>query len=182
MITWNKFCPCKYFTRANLGIQYSTRIDLREEASFYRSEGKGMGGAVNSNILPLSPKYCILFRHPRDFTNKVPAPPWFYQENSGTFLNIPYISWSEFSLVRNSKARSSVFHCISICPVKNSLRSLELIETVAESSHHGVPIVTEWRICLYEITRFSRRNAEYFYIFQNFVKFANKSWNLIRAQ
>jgi hypothetical protein len=32
-----------------------------------------MGGAVNIIISSLFPKYCILFRHPCDFTNKVPA-------------------------------------------------------------------------------------------------------------
>jgi hypothetical protein len=117
MITWNKLCPCKYFTRAYLGVQYSSRIDLMEVAAFYPSGGKGGEGAANSNISPLYPKYCIVFRHPRDFTNKVPGPPWFYQQNSGTLLNFPTISWSEFSFFRSSKVRSSVFHCICLSMV-----------------------------------------------------------------
>ena len=33
-----------------------------------------------------------------------------------------------------------------LCPIKNSPRLLELLETVVESSHHGVPCITEWRI------------------------------------
>ena len=41
----------------------------------------------------------------------IPAPSWFYQQNSGTFFNFPNICWSEFFFVRSSKVRSSVFHC-----------------------------------------------------------------------
>ena len=98
MITWSKFFL--HFARAYLGFRYSSRIDFREEAAIYPSEGKGMGRAVNRNILPLFPKYCILFRHSRDFTYKVPA------------LSSIFRTWSEYSLVRSCKVRSSVFHCM----------------------------------------------------------------------
>jgi hypothetical protein len=44
--------------------------------------------------------------------------------------------------------KSSWFLDTSNCPVTNSPRLLELLETVVESSHHGVSCITitEWRI------------------------------------
>jgi hypothetical protein len=54
-ITWSNFCPCKYFTKVYLVIQYSSRIGLREEAALYPSGGRGWKEEVSTSI--------ITFRH-----------------------------------------------------------------------------------------------------------------------
>ena len=45
-----------------------------------------------------------------------------------------------------SSFKRSWFLYTSLCPVRNSPRLLELLETVVESSDHGVACITEWRI------------------------------------
>ena len=53
-----------------------------------------------------------------------------------------------------SSFKRSWFLYTLLCSVRNSPRLLELLETVVESSDHGVACITEWRI-LYHIINFS---------------------------
>jgi hypothetical protein len=128
MITWNKYCPCKHFTRAYLGIQYSTRIDLKEEAAFTKhitpaGKGDGRGQSLLTfrhcfkNIASYFSTPVILptkFQHPRDITNKIPALSSILRKILGP----------SFLFSRSSKVRSSVFHC-AIINNANFLRNHE---------------------------------------------------------
>jgi hypothetical protein len=102
---WKHFLRYDEYFKQILSLQISS---LFRYPIFFNSQLEGGGsilpqwgeGAVNGNILLLFPKYCILFRHSHDFTNKVLAPLLFYHKNSGIFLNFPIISWSKFFLSR----------------------------------------------------------------------------------
>jgi hypothetical protein len=125
MITSNKFCPCKYFTKAYLAIQYSSRVDLREDAAFYSSGGRGQSIVTFRLCFQNIASYSDT---PLDLTNKIPA-------LSSIFRTFPGPSLLFF---RSFNVRSSVFHCNGASTVWTFERgSLEEINSKTEAGNLG---------------------------------------------